>query len=146
MPPIVIAAGISAAGALAGGAMASRGASQAAKSQERAAREALLWEKQQYADEQARLAPFRDVGNASLGQIAGRLGVPAPTMPQGRSLGQMRDGSGLGLTGIGQAGLVPIQAPDGSVRTVPAHKVASYLQRGGRLASGGERQIQGGRY
>jgi hypothetical protein len=60
-------------------------ADKAAKSQESAAREALAWEKEQKAAEDARLAPYRQMGGNAMAALGQKLGVPG--YEQGRTFG-----------------------------------------------------------
>jgi len=143
VPAIIGAAGVGA--QVTGSVLQSKGANKAAKTQADAATEALNWEKERYGNAQTRLQPFRDMGNASMNAIAGRLGLPstsaAPASPAaGITLRQMQtQNRGQGAPGVlrtaMQSGVV-IQAPDGSRKRVPRALAAKYIQRGGQLIEG----------
>jgi hypothetical protein len=137
-----IAGAASAGGAVAGGVLAARGASKGAEIQDRAAMRALDFEERQYADEQARLEPYRQVGSSAYGQLAKTFGLdmPAPsTSPTGGgTFNFAQPMRSAGLPGQPQAAQrVPLTAPDGSTAMVPAHKVPMYRARWAAMAGGG---------
>jgi hypothetical protein len=68
-------------GQLAGNIIAGRGASKAEEARERAAAQALDWEKSQYFDEQSRLQPYRDMGGQAYARLGKMLGLEAPAAP-----------------------------------------------------------------
>lgn len=122
LAPSLIATG----GGLVGGYLQSRGASQAAEAQERAATEALTFEKQQYGDEQERLRPFRERENprpASAGSFS--FGGPAPAQSGALSFAQPQPQAPA-------AQMVLIQAPTGQQKRVPASELAHWESRGAR--------------
>lgn len=112
-----------------------------------------------YQQAQAAFAPFTALSAPSVGAIGGMLGIPintaaqtsaAPAAPQapGQSGAEMAVArGGLGATPqtrarqqtassfgtLGKAaGAVPLMAPDGTVRTVPAAQAGYYIERGAR--------------
>jgi hypothetical protein len=134
--PTIIGAG----GKFAGDFIAGRGASKAADAQERAAREALDWEKSRYFEQEQRLAPYRDMGGQAYERMGRMLGIqpgpasaPAPTNPVDRMSSMAPRPVGGGQTPAAASNVVTMMSPDGrSRRQVPAHLVAQFEARGAR--------------
>lgn len=143
MPPIIIAAVIAGGASVAGSAMSARSNNKATKTADRYNREALAWEKDRTYAEDARLQPYREMGGKAYGQLGQMLGVdgaaPLPQPHDSFSFAQpMPQPHGAPSTARPMGGeMVQIQAPDGRVRPVPAHKVQRYVQRGGRVVDRG---------
>lgn len=89
MPPIAIAAAIGVAGSVAGGAISSSAAGRAADTQSAAsleaariqaqsAREALDFQKQMWATQQANIAPWLQTGQGALGNLGYLMGIAGP--------------------------------------------------------------------
>lgn len=76
--PTIIGAG----GQLAGNLIGARAAGRAADAQERAANEALAFERQRYGEEEARLQPYRQLGSQAYQQVGRMLGIEAPPNAQ----------------------------------------------------------------
>lgn len=131
-------------GAIAGGTsiaaakMGSNAADKAAKTGAAATTEALNWEKQQYADEQARLKPYRDLGSAAYQRMGTMLGIDAPAQPPqsgGGVFSNLAQGAGTFSLARPQPGqTVRIRHPrTGEVREVPASQAEAYKAKGGTV-------------
>ena len=119
-----------------------------------------------YQQSQAAFAPFTALSGPSVGAIGGMLGLPlnmaagtgavspAAAQAPGQSAAEMAVGRG-GIGGTPQArarqqtassfgtlgraaGVVPLIAPDGSTRTVPAAQAQYYIARGARPLDPGD--------
>src|SRR5204863_8731852 len=141
----LISSAIAGGAAVGGAALASHGANKAAKTQANATTEALNFEKQQYAAEQARLQPYRDLGGqayAKIGKMFGLEGAPpaaapAPQMSPATAPPAPASQFSFARSRAYQAptatpGMVKLQGPDGSTRDVPEAQAAALIARGAR--------------
>jgi hypothetical protein len=154
--PLLIGAGAS----IVAGDVRSEAAKKAAKQQMQASDEAMGETRRVFEDTRAGYAPYQNVGTSAAGSLGSLLGLPpvssAPVtgaVPQPAALGPLRpagalpggpgassamlnQGSSAGTLG-GAAGVQVLQAPDGSVKTVPAAQAQWYIQRGARAVETG---------
>ena len=136
----LISAAIGGGASVAGAAIASHGAGKAAKTQADATTQALDFEKQQYAAEQARLQPYRDLGGAAMDRMSQRLGGGSfnfanPNRPSPGAGGAAAPAGGTFSFASPQAGqMVTIRNPrTGEARQVPAAQAEILKQRGGQV-------------
>lgn len=61
-------------------------------------------------------APYNQIGQSALGNLAGLAGLPAPAAPRSNPT------------------MIRLRAPDGSVQAVPESDVQHYIQRGAQIA------------
>lgn len=111
MPPVVIAAAVTAGGAIIGGAMASHGQQQAADAQVQAANQANQTQLQIYNQQRADAEPWRQMGLQALGRLGQLYNFSSPTATAGsgaayrpQSTGGVTSGTGgqfPGLPGMG---------------------------------------------
>ena len=129
----VIEAGIPAGAQVAGALIGANAQKSAAKMEADAAREALAWQKDVYAERQRQLAPAIGVGNGATMKLGDLMGIQAPaggyqpTLPQTAQATQRQPAA---AAPGGGAGMVPMRAPTGQVSMVPQDQVPHYEQRG----------------
>ncbi len=144
-------------GAVAAAKMGSSATKDAANLQADAAQQALDFTKQQKAAQEAHAAPYLALGGQAVANLPGAVrptptgGPPMPygvapgSMPQGQQTGYSNasmmaprpaygNSSGSSLANMGgppmaSAGVVTLQAPDGSTRQVPAAQATQLMQQ-----------------
>ncbi len=138
--PSWLAPAIGVAGNLAGTAIAANTSSSAADKQAAGVQAALDFEKQQYADLTGRLAPYVAAGTSSTDRMAQLLGLPAraattATAPptRGPALGNAPPPAPAQPAAPASGGMVTLQAPDGSTKSVPADQVLHYQALGAKV-------------
>ena len=149
-------------GNLFGAKKTSDAAKKAADTQAQSANHALQLQRDQWTELQRQFAPYTAASTDAMLRLSDMLkrapspGVPGsprlpavaptmPTMPTGGGadttmpLSAFARSMGRGRTpAAAQPGaMVQIQAPDGTVRAVPAHKRDAYLRKGGRVVERG---------
>lgn len=131
----LIAAAASGATTVAAAKMGSNAANKASKTQANAATDALNFEKQQYANEQARLQPYRDLGGQAFAKIGQSFGLSAPT-PQATAYGSGGNGGTFTFAQPQGGGMVKIRNPrTGEIRPVPAAQAKLLQARGGQVVA-----------
>lgn len=136
---------IGAGSGLAGTILANRGQTRAAEAQEAAAREALGFEREQFNAENARLEPYRQMGQSAWADMGRRLGLQAPppaSAPQTASMSANPiDARAQGLRPFSMSPAstsrtARVRHPrTGEVREVPEWQVPALLQRGGQVVT-----------
>lgn len=127
------------------------GARSAAKSQEKAADKSLGLQRDIYNTSRGDQLPYIQGGYGALDALSASLGRPQTTPPpmgNGSTAvqtgpmqrfpvaGSAANASGLSAMSRGNAaGMVTLQAPDGSTRSVPQEQAAHYVQLGARRIS-----------
>ncbi len=138
--PSWLAPAIGIGGQLAGTAIAANASSSAADKQAAGVQAALDFEKQQYADITGRLAPYVAAGTSSTDRMAQLLGLPArsattATAPptRGPAVGNAPPPAPAQPTAAPTGGMVTLQAPDGTTKSVPSEQVPHYQALGAKV-------------
>lgn len=127
----IIEAGIPAAANVAGAMIGANATKSAAKMEADAAREALAWQKDVYAERQRQMAPAIGVGNGATMKLGDLMGIKAPEGGYQPNLPQTPQAAQRQPTAPGAAtGMVPMRAPTGQVSMVAPDQVSHYEQRG----------------
>ncbi len=148
---------------LAGNYLQSRQVDKAVQAQVDAANKALDLQSHVYQQQRADLAPYRNAGSASIGELSRLVGLPAGSdtttpyfqqqaaaqqataqqnqqaqnrqPPAAPSQAMPRSATIAGLAPTDQSGMVNMLSPDGRPARVPQSQVQSALAAGGRMAS-----------
>lgn len=106
----------------------------AAKMQADAAREALDWQKEQYAQRQRQLAPAIGVGNGATVRLGELMGIQTPQGGYGPQTQTGVHGQPTNPAPTAQQpatiNMVPMRAPTGAVKMIPEAQVPHYEQLG----------------
>lgn len=146
--PLIV-GGATAGASIAGAKMASNAAKNAAKTQTAAAdrsaqlqydlgNKSLDMQRQMYEQGRADMAPWRNTGQAALGQLSSRMGLGGGmSLGGGAPAGQPPMGGGMTLGGMPQGGyqrpqMVRMVAPTGEQKEVPLAMVSHLEARGAR--------------
>lgn len=135
MPGIVIASIIGAGAAVGSSVIQSQAAKSAAKTQSQSADRAIALQREQYGQQQQRLQPFQQVAAPALGRLQQMAGVPV-SAPPSASLPPRGQPRTMGQMGQPSERMIPMRAPDGSVRPVPESSVQYFQQRGAEIIYG----------
>lgn len=129
----IIEAGIPAVANVAGTVIGANAQKRAAELEAQAAREALAWQQDVYAERQRQLAPAIGVGNGATMKLGDLMGIQAPAGGYQPNLPQTPQATQRQPTAAAPGaatGMVPMRAPTGQVSMVPQDQVSHYEQRG----------------
>lgn len=125
--------GVPAGAQVAGALIGANAQKAAAKMEADAAREALAWQKDVYAERQRQLAPAIGVGNGATMKLGDLMGIQAPAggyQPNLPQTAQATQRQPTAATPGAAPAMVPMRAPTGQVSMVPQDQVSHYEQRG----------------